>query len=171
MTEAKFTKAEKLIMKEIHETGEYFWKDLLNPRRAEGQLLRPVMPLKKGHIAMLMASGMMGVVRLKDQQGKTLLVKGRVVKVQEVVAGDHDDEGNGEDGDGSDTEIIRDRFVTTVATVQQSGIKVISELKIAYCTAVKRMLVKADKKAINTAPARPDAKLSNATAKYIKTIS
>jgi len=31
MTEAKFTKAEKLIMKEIHETGEYFWKDLLNP--------------------------------------------------------------------------------------------------------------------------------------------
>lgn len=103
------------------------WKDLLNPRRAEGQLLRPVMPLKKGHIAMLMASGMMGVVRLKDQQGKTLLVKGRVVKVQEVVAGDHDDEGD--DEDGADTEIIRDRFVTTVATVQQSGIKVISDVQ------------------------------------------
>ncbi len=103
------------------------WKDLLNPRRAEGQLLRPAMPLKKGHIAMLMASGMMGVVRLKDQQGKILLVKGRVVKVQEVVAGDNEDAGD--EDEESDTETIRDRFVTTVATVQQSGIKVISDVK------------------------------------------
>jgi len=70
---------------------------------------------------------MMGVVRLKDQQGKILLVKGRVVKVQEVVAGDNEDAGD--EDEESDTETIRDRFVTTVATVQQSGIKVISDVK------------------------------------------
>jgi len=100
------------------------WKDLLDPRRAEGQLTRPAMPLKKGHIAMLMASGMMGIVRLTDQQGNPLLIKGRVVKIQEVVGNDDDEE-----GEESDVETIRDRFVTTVAVVQQSGIKVIGDVE------------------------------------------
>ena len=61
------------------------WLDLLNPTRASGEFKQPVMPLKKGHIAMMMASGMMGTLRLNDDDGKPMLVKGRVVKVTEKV--------------------------------------------------------------------------------------
>jgi len=63
----------------LHSSKE--WLDLLNPSRGLGELKQPVMPLKKGHIAMLMASGMMGTLRLTDEDGKPMLVKGRVVKV------------------------------------------------------------------------------------------
>ncbi len=97
------------------------WKDLLNPRRAEGQLLRPAMPLKKGHIAMMMASGMMGTVRLADQDGKPILVKGRVVKIQEVT--------NVEERDGMTIETVKDRFITTVAVALQAGLKVIKDVQ------------------------------------------
>ncbi len=98
------------------------WKDLLNPKRAESQLLNPVMPLKKGHIAMLMASGMMGTVRLAGEDGKPMYIKGRVIKVQDVTKVD-------EDSDGNVTETLKDRFVTTVATIQQSSLKIISDVK------------------------------------------
>ena len=67
----------------VHSTKE--WLDLLNPARGIGEFKQPVMPLKKGHIAMLMASGMMGTLRLNDEDGKPMLVKGRVVKVTEKV--------------------------------------------------------------------------------------
>jgi superfamily II DNA or RNA helicase len=97
------------------------WKDLLNPRRAEGQLLRPVMPLKKGHIAMLMASGMMGTVRLADPEGSPMLIKGRVVKIQEVT--------HTEEKDGVTIETVKDRFVTSVAVAKQSGLQVIKDVK------------------------------------------
>ncbi|MNI72563.1 hypothetical protein D3C73_1285140 [compost metagenome] len=46
------------------------------------------------------------------------------------------------------------------------GVKVMSELKMAYCTAVNDTLVKLDKNAINAAPASPEAKLSTMMAKY-----
>ena len=59
------------------------WLDLINPSRALAQLTQPVMPLKKGHVAMLMASGMMGTVRLTDEEGRPMLIKGRVIKVVE----------------------------------------------------------------------------------------
>jgi hypothetical protein len=98
------------------------WLDLLNPERAVGSFKQPVMPLKKGHIAMLMASGMMGTLRLNDEDGKPMLVKGRVVKVTEKV-----EETESKDGK-SVTEIYRDRFVSTVAVVRQSGIEVIDQV-------------------------------------------
>jgi len=98
------------------------WLDLLNPERAVGAFKQPVMPLKKGHIAMLMASGMMGTLRLNDEDGKPMLVKGRVVKVTEKV-----EETESKDGK-SVTEIYRDRFVSTVAVVRQSGIEVIDQV-------------------------------------------
>ena len=98
------------------------WLDLLNPERAMGAFKQPVMPLKKGHVAMLMASGMMGTLRLNDEDGRPLLVKGRVVKVTEKV-----EEKEGKD-DKSVTEIYRDRFVSTVALVRQSGIEVIDKV-------------------------------------------
>ncbi|MEI7847312.1 MAG: hypothetical protein WCK35_16050, partial [Chloroflexota bacterium] len=99
------------------------WLDLLNPDRAIGEFKQPVMPLKKGHIAMLMASGMMGTLHLKDEDGRPMLVKGRVVKVTEKV-----EETEGKDGK-SVTEIYRDRFVSTVAVVRQSGIELIDKVE------------------------------------------
>ena len=104
----------------VHTTKE--WLDLLNPERALGSFKQPVMPLKKGHVAMLMASGMMGTLRLNDEDGKPMLVKGRVVKVTEKV-----EETESKDGK-SVTEIYRDRFVSTVAVVRQSGIEVIDKV-------------------------------------------
>ncbi len=101
----------------LHSSKE--WLDLLNPSRGLGELKQPVMPLKKGHIAMLMASGMMGTLRLTDEDGKPMLVKGRVVKVTEKVEENTDKKGN------VTSEIFRDRFVSTVAILRQSGIELI----------------------------------------------
>lgn len=101
----------------LHSSKE--WLDLLNPSRGLGELKQPVMPLKKGHIAMLMASGMMGTLRLTDEDGKPMLVKGRVVKVTEKVEETADKKGN------VTSEVFRDRFVSTVAILRQSGIEII----------------------------------------------
>jgi hypothetical protein len=81
------------------------------------------MPLKKGHIAMLMASGMMGTVRLTDEAGKPMLIKGRVIKVVEKT--------EQPDSKEADTvvETYKDRFVTTVAVLKQDGIQVIQDVK------------------------------------------
>ena len=101
----------------LHSSRE--WLDLLNPSRGLGELKQPVMPLKKGHIAMLMASGMMGTLRLMDEDGKPILVKGRVVKVTEKVEENTDKKGN------LTSEVFRDHFVSTVAILRQSGIEII----------------------------------------------
>ena len=99
------------------------WLDLINPKRGLAELTRPVMPLKKGHIAMLMASGMMGTVHLKDEVGKPILVKGRVVKVVEKT----------EEEDAHDKNVVvekyKDRFVTTVSVLKQESIEVIQDVK------------------------------------------
>ncbi len=105
----------------LHSSKE--WLDLLNPSRGLGELKQPVMPLKKGHIAMLMASGMMGTLRLTDEDGKPMLVKGRVVKVTEKVEENTDKKGN------VTSEIFRDRFVSTIAILRQSGIEIIDTVE------------------------------------------
>ena len=71
--------------------------------------------------SMLMASGMMGTLRLNDEDGKPMLVKGRVVKVTEKV-----EEKVGKDGKTA-AEVFRDRFVSTVAIMRQSGIEIIAQ--------------------------------------------
>jgi hypothetical protein len=105
----------------VHKTNE--WLDLIHPTRCLAQLSQPVMPLKKGHIAMLMASGMMGTVRLTDEAGKPILIKGRVIKVVEKT----------EQPDAKDTDTVvetyKDKFVTTVAVLRQDGIQVIQDVK------------------------------------------
>jgi hypothetical protein len=105
----------------VHKTSE--WLDLIHPTRGLAQLSQPVMPLKKGHIAMLMASGMMGTVRLTDVEGKPMLIKGRVIKVVEKT----------EQPDAKEADIVvetyKDRFVTTVAVLKQDGIQVIQDVK------------------------------------------
>jgi len=105
----------------IHFSKE--WLDLLNPSRGLGEFKQPVMPLKKGHIAMLMASGMMGTLRLNDDDGKPMLVKGRVVKVTEKIEETTDKKGN------TTSEVYRDRFVSTVAILRQSGIEIIDKVE------------------------------------------
>ena len=105
----------------LHRSKE--WLDLLNPTRGNAELTRPVMPLKRGHIAMLMASGMMGTVRLKDDHGRPMLIKGRVVKVAEKI--DERDNGDGE----TVTEVYRDRFITTIAVLKKEGVKIIKDVK------------------------------------------
>jgi len=101
----------------LHSSKE--WLDLLNPSRGLGEFKQPVMPLKKGHIAMLMASGMMGTLHLNDEDGMPMLVKGRVVKVTEKVEETTDKKGN------MTSEVFRDRFVSTVAILRQTGIEII----------------------------------------------
>lgn len=105
----------------IHSSKE--WLDLLNPARGLGEFKQPVMPLKKGHIAMLMASGMMGTLRLNDDNGKPMLVKGRVVKVTEKIEESTDKDGK------TTSETFRDRFVSTVAILRQSGIEIIDTVE------------------------------------------
>jgi len=105
----------------VHKASD--WLDLIRPTRGLAQLSQPVMPLKKGHIAMLMASGMMGTVKLTDEEGKPMLIKGRVIKVVEKT--------EQPDTKEADTviETYKDRFVTTVAVLKQDGIQVIQDVK------------------------------------------
>ncbi len=105
----------------VHKTSE--WLDLIHPTRGLAQLTQPVMPLKKGHIAMLMASGMMGTVQLTDEEGHPMLIKGRVVKVVEKT--------EQPDAKEADTvvETYKDRFVTTMAVLKQEGIQIIQDVK------------------------------------------
>jgi hypothetical protein len=41
---------------------------------------QPVMPFKKGHLALLLSSGLAGQMLLRNEEGKPLLVRGRVVR-------------------------------------------------------------------------------------------
>ncbi|MBM3131088.1 MAG: hypothetical protein FJ009_20990 [Chloroflexi bacterium] len=79
------------------------WRDLIEPHRAFAGF-RPLMPLKKGHLATLIAAGMMQNILLENDQGERVLVKGRTYKVQEEVETAEDDE----------AEVVRDRFVTEI---------------------------------------------------------
>ena len=97
------------------------WLDMIDPSRLDVKVGRPVMPLKKGHIAMLMAAGTMGIMRLVDTSGQPMLVKGRVVKITEKV-------GSEETKSGDKMDILRDRYVTTISVVRQGGIEVISDV-------------------------------------------
>lgn len=97
------------------------WQDLLYPP-PQAVAFRPAMPLKKGHLAMLMASGMMGTLRLETETGR-MLVKGRVVKQIETLT----------EPDPHDPEMAvdryRDRYVTTLATLHAGGVEVIQDEK------------------------------------------
>jgi hypothetical protein len=97
------------------------WQDLVHPRNGE-VAFTPAMPLKKGHLAMLMASGLMGTLSLADDDGHLMLVKGRVVKVVDKTT--HRDDYNPE----TLVERFRDRYVTTVATLSANhGLEIIQD--------------------------------------------
>jgi len=96
------------------------WKDLLDLNKAGLGSVSPVMPLKKGHVAMLMASGLIGIMKINDEAGRPMLVKGRVIKEHDVTVVIDDD--------GVETEKTKDRFVTTITVVTKEGVQVISDV-------------------------------------------
>ena len=70
-------------------TGEDYaraiaWEGISVPdlvrRETWEQDFRPVMPLKKGHLAMLLSAGLAGQMWLTGEGGTSLLVRGRVIK-------------------------------------------------------------------------------------------
>jgi len=79
------------------------WRDLIEPHRVFDKF-RPLMPLKKGHLATLIAAGMLQNILLENDHGERVLVKGRTYKVQEEVETAEEDE----------AEVVRDRFVTEI---------------------------------------------------------
>jgi superfamily II DNA or RNA helicase len=82
------------------------WQAWLSPGQGLAAF-HPLMPLKKGHLAMLIAAGLMQNLRLESSDGKeSLLVKGRTYKVQEEVESDDENE-----------EVLRDRFVTEIVAL------------------------------------------------------
>src|SRR3990172_6261807 len=97
------------------------WQDLVHPTNTE-VAFTPTMPLKKGHLAMLMASGMMGTLHLTSDDGFPMQIKGRVVKVVDKVV----------HRDPEDPEMVverfRDRYVTIVATLSQHGLELIQDV-------------------------------------------
>ncbi|HIP96350.1 MAG TPA: hypothetical protein EYH32_03945, partial [Anaerolineae bacterium] len=93
--------------------------ETLKPR--ERTAFRPVMPLKKGHVAMLMASGLMGTMRL-EKNGRRLLVKGRVIK--------HTDRSTeADEKSGEEITVLRERFVTTVGIVSSDGVRIVDDVE------------------------------------------
>lgn len=93
------------------------------PHAGIGAVITTGYALEKGHIAMLMASGMMGTVRLTNEAGKPMLIKGRVIKVVEKT-----EQPDSKEAD-TEAETYKDRFVTTVAVLKQDCIQVIQDVK------------------------------------------
>jgi hypothetical protein len=92
----------------------------LKPRE-EKRAFCPAIPLKRGHVAMLMSAGLLGMLRLHEPDGRLLLVKGRVTKFV--------DESVEEDDKGNKVLIQRERFATTVGIVGPNRVEVISDVE------------------------------------------
>lgn len=94
-------------LKEALQSGVWHsseWRAWLEPTN-DLDALQPLMPLKKGHLAMLIAAGLLQNLVL-EKQDEQLLIKGRTYKVTEAVEGDDKSE-----------EVSRDRFVTEIVAV------------------------------------------------------
>jgi len=94
----------------VHSTNA--WQDF---QRVESTAaFRPITPLRRGHLAMLLASGLMGTTRLPGG----LIAKGRAVKVVETVEQENEKKkGKGDD----ESETLREKFVTRVFTLDSQG--------------------------------------------------
>lgn len=96
------------------------FKDAVSPAR-KSQNLQPLMPLRRGHVSSLMASGLLGTVSHQKADGTNLLIKGRIVKTTETFYEQQQD--------GTEAQIIKDRYITTIVTVDEAGnLDTISEL-------------------------------------------
>ena len=88
------------------------WHDWLNPPQGQLATFQPLVPFKKGHLASVIAAGLMQNLRL-TRDGRDLLVKGYTLKVQDEVPQPTEDD----DDDGPTKTVIRDRFITEVVVL------------------------------------------------------
>jgi hypothetical protein len=119
---ARFRRVDVSDREKIAQAHALGWpEDLVESLKPqERAVFRPAMPLKKGHVAMLMASGLMGTMRL-EKNGRRLLGKGRVVK--------HTDESTEVDEKGKEVTVRRERFVTTVGLVSSDGVRILDDVE------------------------------------------
>jgi hypothetical protein len=84
------------------------WADAMTPADTM-QAVKPLMPLRRGHIAMALAAGLLNNTSIARPGGKRFLVKGRLRKVQEDVTTEQDRE----------NEVRRqlDRFQTSITVL------------------------------------------------------
>ncbi len=117
---ATFYRIDRSAAEDIQTAGALPWSasllEAFKPQTA--QVVEPPLPLKKGHVAMLMSSGVMGAMVI-EQHGRRHLIKGRVLKVQ-----DHS-ESLTDEGDTVTT--IKDRFITSVGRLSADGVQVIQD--------------------------------------------
>jgi hypothetical protein len=90
------------------------WADLLTPR--SGQAVQPLMPLRRGHIAMVLAAGLLDNLVLSraegmavERDGQQLLVKGRLRKIQIDVTTEQDRE--------NEVRRMREQFQASITTL------------------------------------------------------
>ena len=121
-TQARFYRVDISEREQVARGYALDWPEpLLQALRPQTRMpFRPPMPLKKGHVAMLMASGLMGTL-LIEKDGQRLLVKGRVRKTQDV--------SYEETAKGDVVAISRDRFTTTVGVVSDQEVQVLADVE------------------------------------------
>jgi len=107
-----FRKAEydpEEVLEEAHRAGVWntkTWADLLTPHPL--QAIQPLMPLRRGHIAMVLAAGLLDNMTV-EKEGTKLLVKGRLRKVQEDITDRKDREQR--------VKRTRERFQASITTL------------------------------------------------------
>lgn len=79
------------------------WRALFEPRTFDQ--VRPLMPLKKGHLAMLIAAGLFRNIVL-ERNGRRVIIKGRTYKITEEI-----------DSDEPNTRVERERFITEIGVL------------------------------------------------------
>ena len=102
-----------------HKTKSFM--DAMVPDFGHVQVSHPVMPLKKGHIARLIASGLLNNMRLTDPvNGEPVLIKGRIIKKRNLINKKDDLE-----DDSKEVRTYRDRFYSSIALTRQFGMQII----------------------------------------------
>ena len=116
-------------------TGEDYaraiaWEGISVPNlvcgEAREQDFRPVMPLKKGHLAMLLSAGLAGQMALTAEDGMPLLVRGRVIKDVRYTSKAQMDVGDERPGD----EVVvvqQDVLRTVIAVASPNGVRKIAD--------------------------------------------
>jgi len=97
------------VLEELKAAGVWAgkqWADLLTPRPR--QTVQPLMPLRRGHIAMVLAAGLLDNMTVEQDVAK-LLVKGRLHKVQKDITDAADRE--------KDRYRTRERFEAAITTL------------------------------------------------------
>ena len=72
------------------------------------QRTRPLMPLRRGHTAMLMAAGFLDNIAIESPEGRRILVKGRTVKELKTTE------------DTPEQTVVQERMTTTITTLDMA---------------------------------------------------